>query len=71
MRYGSTSKISARCMFCHLYAFVAFPYMPDGLHEDTYLARIPLSIKATVQALRAPSGGLAARRAPQSAGERC
>ena len=27
----------------HLYAFVAFPYMPDGLHEDTYFARIPLS----------------------------
>jgi len=44
MRYGSTSKISARYMFRHLYAFVAFPYMPDGLHEDTYLARIPLSM---------------------------
>ena len=25
------------------YAFVGFPYIPDGLHEDIYLAKIPLS----------------------------
>lgn len=28
----------------HRYAFVAFPYMPGGLVEDTYLAKIPLSL---------------------------
>ena len=28
----------------YLYAFVAFPYMPGGRVEDTYFARIPLSM---------------------------
>jgi hypothetical protein len=28
----------------HLYAFVTFPYIPDGFHEDMYFARIPLSM---------------------------
>ena len=28
------------------FAFVAFPYAPKGLVEDTYLARVPLAMMA-------------------------